>query len=153
MKRCGRCGETRPLTEFNRNSATRDGFQASCQTCMRQYQAQHYRQNRERHIARVRLDNLRRKTVAITELETYLKTHACVDCGTSDLRVLEFDHREGEVKSAGISAMVGSGLPWDRILLEIEKCDVRCANCHRIMTITRGGHYRYAWVLDEPEGA
>ena len=63
-KRCGHCGETKPLTDFNRNSATRDGFQASCKVCMRAYQAAHYGRNRDRHIARVRQDNVRRKAGA-----------------------------------------------------------------------------------------
>ena len=46
--------------------------------------------------------------------------------------------------------MVGMGLPWDRILQEIAKCDVRCANCHRIMTAARGGHFRQAWSSGPP---
>ena len=144
-KRCARCGETRPVAEFNRNSVTRDGLQASCRTCMRTYQAAHYAKNRERHIARVRQDNVRRKAAVAAELETYLRAHPCVDCGTTDVRVLELDHRQGETKLANVSAMVGMGLPWDRVLEEIAKCDVRCANCHRIMTMIRGGHFRQAW--------
>ncbi|MBB3325950.1 hypothetical protein [Microlunatus antarcticus] len=112
---------------------------------MRAYQAAHYGRNRSRHIARVREDNLRRKTVAAEGLETYLRAHPCVDCGTTDVRVLEFDHRPDEAKSANVSAMVGMGLPWGRILVEIAKCDVRCANCHRIATMTRGGHFRWGW--------
>jgi hypothetical protein len=144
-KRCARCGETRDLAEFNRNSARRDGFQAFCQRCMQAYQAAHYEKNQKRHIARVRQDNVRRKAAVAAELETFLRAHPCVGCGTTDIRVLEFDHRPEELKSANVSAMVGMGLPWDRILQEIAKCDVRCANCHRIKTITRGGHFRQAW--------
>jgi hypothetical protein len=147
-KRCARCGETRPVSDFNRNRTTRDGLQASCQTCMRAYQAAHYANHRERHIARVRQDNARRKAAAAAELQAYLRTHPCVGCGTTDVRVLEFDHRQGEAKRANVSAMVGMGLPWERVLQEIAKCDVRCANCHRIMTITRGGHFRGAWSPD-----
>ncbi|GAA3569672.1 hypothetical protein GCM10022197_27500 [Microlunatus spumicola] len=117
----------------------------ACRVCMRAYQAAHHEKNRERHIARVRLDNVRRKRAAAVELETYLRAHPCVGCGTTDVRVLELDHREDETKSANVSAMVGAGLPWARIEREIAKCDVRCANCHRVMTMARGGHFRHAW--------
>jgi hypothetical protein len=146
-KRRGHCGDTKSLTEFNRNGSTRDGLQAVCQTCMRAYQAAHYDRNRKRHIERVRQDNTRRKALAAAELESYLRAHPCIECGTEDVRVLELDHREGELKSANVSAMVGTGLPWSRILGEIAKCDVRCANCHRIMTMTRGGHFRQSWSV------
>lgn len=145
MKRCSHCDELRAATEFSRNSSTADGLQKCFQRCMRAYQAAHYAKNREQHIARVRQDNLRRKRAAAAELEAYLRTHPCVDCATTDVRVLEFDHRPGEPKVANVSAMVGMGLPWGRILLEIGKCDVRCANCHRIATTSRGGHLRHAW--------
>ncbi|MGI3785454.1 MAG: hypothetical protein ACRYG2_32285 [Janthinobacterium lividum] len=61
-------------------------------------------------------------------------------------RVLQFDHHPDEQKPADVSAMVGTGLPWDRILQEIATCDVRCANCHRIVTAVRGGHFRHPWA-------
>ena len=112
---------------------------------MRADQAAHHGKNREHHIARVRQDNLRRKADAASHLEAYLRTHPCIWCGTTDIRVLEFDHRPDEPKRANVSAMVGMGLPWNRILEEIAKCDVRCANCHRIMTASRGGHFRQSW--------
>ena len=148
-ERCGRCGETKPLAEFNRNATTRDGFQSSCRRCMTAYQAAHYRRHREQHIARVREDNARRKATAAAALQAYLRSHPCVDCGTADLRVLEFDHRDAAGKTANLSAMVGMGLAWSRILEEIAKCDVRCANCHRIVTMTRGGHYRGSWHVGD----
>jgi hypothetical protein len=61
----------------------------------------------------------------------YLLRHPCVDCGEVDTRVLEFDHVRGR-KSAAISFLVRIGYPWQRIVKEIAKCEVRCANCHRL---------------------
>ena len=58
----------------------------------------------------------------------YLAEHPCVDCGNTDLRVLEFDHEEK--KSFNIGR--GNSQTLKRVKEEIEKCKVRCANCHKI---------------------
>lgn len=60
----------------------------------------------------------------------YFSTHPCVDCGEADPIVLEFDHRFGENKLFEIGAL-SRNKGWKAILLEVSKCDVRCANCHR----------------------
>jgi hypothetical protein len=49
---------------------------------------------------------------------------------------LDFDHVRGE-KLYNVAKMA-AGYSWAKILVEIEKCDVVCANCHRIRThVTR----------------
>jgi hypothetical protein len=55
----------------------------------------------------------------------------CDRCGSRDPRVLEFHHRNPSAKEA----TVGDLIRWCRreeIRAEIAKCDVLCANCHRI---------------------
>lgn len=65
-----------------------------------------------------------------------LKTAPCQDCGNKFPPVcMDFDHRPGEVKLFGISAAVRYS--WDVILAEMAKCDLVCANCHRIRTEER----------------
>lgn len=76
-------------------------------------------------------------------MAAYLAEHPCVDCGESDVRCLDFDHVRGE-KSRNISAMLSRAVAWEKVLVEIAKCDVRCANCHRRQTTQRGGHWRQA---------
>jgi hypothetical protein len=69
-------------------------------------------------------------------VDEYLKTHHCVDCGNSDARVLEFDHVRGR-KETNVSNIIRNGWKLERLISEIEKCEVRCCNCHRIITIER----------------
>lgn len=69
-----------------------------------------------------------------------IKTQSgCVDCGYNNLKypgTLEFDHVRGEKKfSIGEAATLA--VPLERIMEEIEKCEVVCAICHRIRTIDR----------------
>ena len=64
---------------------------------------------------------------------------ACLDCQQFyHWMVMEFDHRPGEVKLGEISQM----LQWSaaKVLAEIAKCDLVCANCHRLRTARRLGH-------------
>lgn len=64
-----------------------------------------------------------------------LKNAPCADCGFQFASVaMDFDHVHG-VKTAGIAQM-GS---WSRekVLTEIAKCELVCANCHRTRTHTR----------------
>jgi hypothetical protein len=63
---------------------------------------------------------------------SYLEAAGCVDCGLTDLRVLDFDH-EGE-KQASVVVMARHGCSLKRLIAEIEQCEVRCANCHRRRT-------------------
>lgn len=74
-------------------------------------------------------------------MRDWLDNHPCVDCGYVDWRALEFDHVRG-VKRSDVTTMVQNGLSWKTIQEEIDKCDVRCANCHRIRTFV--GTYRGA---------
>lgn len=72
----------------------------------------------------------RKRQIAVLE---YLDAHPCVDCGEKDVRCLEFDHVRGE-KEREISLAILYGWSIPRIMAEISKCDVRCANCHKKRT-------------------
>lgn len=61
----------------------------------------------------------------------------CMDCGNKFLTCcMEFDHRPGEVKEFELSS--GGHYPLVRVEKEASKCDLVCANCHRIRTRNRG---------------
>ena len=72
----------------------------------------------------------------------YLTVHPCVDCGMTDVRVLEFDHVSGE-KRANITRLLAQAIPWTGIEAEIARCEVRCANCHRLKTYERSESWRH----------
>jgi hypothetical protein len=60
----------------------------------------------------------------------------CMDCGYRVSAVaLDFDHRDSTTKSFTVGKACNR--LWERVLIEIDKCDVVCANCHRIRTADR----------------
>lgn len=61
----------------------------------------------------------------------------CADCGqTFDPIAMDFDHVRGE-KNDNVGSMVARGVALDRIQAEIDKCELVCANCHRVRTADR----------------
>lgn len=61
------------------------------------------------------------------------KNVPCHDCGQRyPLYIMEFDHRDPTRKLFSLSQ--ANGYKRDRVLTEIQKCDVVCANCHRERT-------------------
>src|SRR5215471_17905592 len=105
----------KPLTEFNRSGGSRDGLHTYCRAC----QSEHYKSREDVHVANVyRTKRLRAETVQAYVVQ-YLLTHPCIDCGEGDPVVLEFDHRGDKV--ASVSQMISDGLPFARIVAEMDK--------------------------------
>lgn len=66
---------------------------------------------------------------------SYLELHPCVDCGCSDLCVLDFDHVGW--KTGNVLTLARNSVGLARLKREISQCEVRCANCHRRRTVER----------------
>lgn len=112
--------------------------------------AEKTRRYRERHPDRIKVQRERgreqknrkareRQASRFRFLAALKLTAGCIDCGyRKDPARLHFDHRDGTVKEFNIA--VGWGASWERLLAEIEKCEVRCNPCHeRRHGLKRGG--------------
>lgn len=53
-------------------------------------------------------------------------------------------------KLADIATLVSGGHKWSRIIAEIEKCEIRCCNCHRIKTLKDCNSYRFRMYFIGP---
>ena len=144
QKRCSGCQNFLDLSHFNRNRTARDGRQAYCRSC---FAAWHQR-NKAIHNAQIHARNKRVQKRMQDQLLEYLRVHPCVDCGEEDVLVLEFDHLRD--KTANIAYLIRCG-SWDRVVDEIAKCEVVCANCHRRRTLRRAGAYRYLASFEPDE--
>lgn len=63
------------------------------------------------------------------------------DCGNSDRRVLEFHHSKERRANRMTVAALFSG-SWSRLQKELDKCELLCANCHKIKTLQQEKHIR-----------
>lgn len=55
----------------------------------------------------------------------------CEICEEDHIACLEFHHLNPKSKEINISKVICSGWSKEKILAEMEKCKVYCANCHR----------------------
>jgi hypothetical protein len=69
------------------------------------------------------------------KLSDIKEASGCIDCGANNHIILDFDHIRD--KKYNVSRMIHDGFSWAAIKKEIEKCEVVCANCHRIRTHNR----------------
>lgn len=75
-------------------------------------------------------------------VNAYLNDHPCTMCGNTDIRVLQFHHRDPQQKRHNVRGMVSRGMFVADIMEEIERTEVLCANCHIIH------HYNERWQKD-----
>lgn len=144
-KRCSHCLKIKPLTEFNWKVI---GVKRSshCKECSRAYIRDHYAKNKEYYLSKARKRNIKIKSEAIKYIGSYLLTHPCVDCGEKNILVLEFDHRDKHSKIGDINTIITNGGSLRKIIEEISKCDIRCANCHRKKTALENDSWKLTYV-------
>lgn len=128
-KKCIDCGR-----EFTQNSKNQRRHCGRChyQKYQKEYQKKYIQRPEVKENIRKRTNEVsRQRRLLVREIK---EERGCIDCGIKDWRVLDFDHVRGEKKD--ILAYIGHRrYSITTIMEEIDKCEVRCANCHRIKTI------------------
>jgi hypothetical protein len=96
-----------------------------------------YPQNKAKHIALVNANRDRIREDLYAAINRIKESKPCMDCFRKFPAVcMDFDHVRG-IKRDAIATMINNGLSLKSIMAEIEKCEVVCANCHRIRTDSR----------------
>jgi hypothetical protein len=137
-KTCRTCAQTKSVSEFYKNKNTSDGYLNWCKPCT---------------IARYKTGVTERRNKLLAYIQAIKLERGCTDCGYNDHpSALEFDHLPGFVKEHRIATMSG-GPTKAKIDAEIAKCEVVCANCHRIRTANRLAERDVARQTLAPRGA
>lgn len=146
----GPCGEVLPRSAFRpRVKAEPDGYiEPVCRTCQNpdgKKAGQPWKGGRpaarvryqERHGPRLNAERGVQRGTVREEVNAIKLASGCMDCGyNAHPAALDFDHVRGD-KSHDISRMVTQGKTLASVKREIAKCEVVCANCHRIRTAVR----------------
>jgi hypothetical protein len=139
---CGICKKDKNELFFSFKNKIKGKRHTTCKECHRVNSNNHYKRNKSECIARVRARNKRVIDDNKLLILDYLKGKCCVDCGEADPIVLEFDHINPATKIDNVSNISRMGSSAKKIIAEIEKCEIRCANCHRRKTAKQLGWYR-----------
>jgi hypothetical protein len=135
-KLCCKCHEDLPLGRFKTHVNRKDGLQGQCINCQKQYRREHYLANRQKYINKAAKRN---KEVRKWWVE-YKSNLKCTQCPEDHPAVLQFHHTDPSTKDDIISRLATGGSK-DRLLQELRKCIVLCANCHfKLHYETRGMH-------------
>lgn len=78
-----------------------------------------------------RTEAVQRRRLKIKLMAVEYKGGKCNKCGYDKcIDVLEFHHKDSTQKDFAISSK-GITRSWGKIKIELDKCDLLCANCHR----------------------
>jgi hypothetical protein len=116
MKKCRYCHKSYPESDFGVAKTTKEKVyrRQKCRYCYR----------KTKNILKAN----RRQIIDQTK-----SSKGCIRCGITDSRVLEFHHKGDSPKSFNIADYYYTQYSADKLIEEIAKCDVICANCHRIL--------------------
>ena len=125
MKECRKCKETKSFDEFHQNTRNKKtGLSAWCKVCQKQNKKEHYQANRDQYIQ----NGLKGREWFLE----YKKGLKCERCGFSHPAALDFHHIDPSTKSFRMSDINPCMKNREKMFEEIKKCEVLCANCHRI---------------------
>lgn len=97
----------------------------------KQYHRHYNRENYQRNCESFKAQVAARKQVLRNWVWQIKCKLSCAICGESHPAVLDFHHTDPSAKTISVYKAVARGWGQDRILAEIEKCEVLCSNCHR----------------------
>ena len=130
MKTCSQCRAEKAEDQFSKHGHRNS---AACKGCKRRYEREHYVRNKQYY-----RDRNKRSLARSMAILLEAKNKPCTDCGVVyPACVMEFDHLS--TKRYNVAQAVRMTAP--RLLMrEIAKCELVCANCHRMRTCRRSFH-------------
>lgn len=146
-KKCSRCEQTKPITEFHRDNSMKVGYKSWCKQCVKEeyqiHREKRYETTKRWKVANKDKCNTYDKTAKGRKYEFVesLKT-PCVKCGEDRTYVIEFHHIDPSTKLFNIAKSTRNN---NSLLEESKKCVCLCANCHKEF------HYLYGMHPDKPK--
>lgn len=128
MRVCGTCKVYKEEDEFNKKG---NGYQSQCRSCQRAWYKNYY-DTVPKERQRILKKNKETKQQIREKIKKIKEETPCADCGQHfPYFVMDFDHQRDKEFNIANNVYAKS---WETIEKEIAKCELVCANCHRIRT-------------------
>ena len=101
-----------------------------CPEKRRQYKQEHHQRTKKKK--RKQQNQLKDKRQHLVLEEMQRRGGKCAKCGFSDIRALDWHHLDPNDKVNSVSEMIRNRVSMDKLQAEVDKCELICANCHRI---------------------
>ena len=136
-KKCTDCKIKKSIKDFSiRTSKRWTGYNAKCKRCLADYALNYLKNNPEKKKLRklYQLNSRKKYNNYLKEI----KNKPCLDCKKKyPYYVMDFDHLNPKEKIGNIRVLANKMIPMAKLEKEISKCELVCANCHRIRTFRR----------------
>lgn len=125
MKKCTKCGIEKCFSEFCKKTASKDGYQPACKSCMNKAYTKCRKQDQERYqqVAKERY------SANVIRMREWKSARGCRLCSETFAQCLDLHHLDPTVKD--FNPCEAYCMSWDSFIKEAAKCVVLCANCHR----------------------
>lgn len=139
MKTCSKCEITQSLDSFSKRNSKKNTYQSWCKKCLRSHNRKTYQTKPDRR-NQVKANTAKYRAEVEDFLFSFLSKNPCTHCGENRILALEFDHLFN--KDFNIAESIYRGMSLARVKKEVNKCQVLCANCHRIKTALDIGNWK-----------
>lgn len=120
MKQCKNCNVNKNLSEYHSSKTTKDGYETECKLCRKERNKQNYLcSTKEQRFKMVKYRNV---------YMDYIKNSGCSLCSETSKVCYDLHHKNPKDKKYAISRIQNLS---KRLIEEISKCIILCANCHR----------------------
>src|SRR5688572_28830651 len=109
---CWRCKTEKPQDDFPWKNKAKGKRHNDCRECKSVYQREWHAKNAVKRQAQIGAWNKANRLSKREKILTYLESHPCVDCGETDVVVLDFDHRDRSSKVDCVSRLVHQNQSW-----------------------------------------
>ena len=140
---CSKCNIEKPSSEFHKRADRPSGLQPHCKECERKrnleridslkdYSKKSYMINKDK----VCIKSAKTGKEKLEKIQKIKSETPCKDCGQKfHYSQMDFDHLDDTQKSFELNQ--ARWRKWEEIEKEINKCELVCANCHRLRTFNR----------------
>lgn len=131
---CTKCKIEKSIDDFYKRPKVKSGLCSHCKQCCNTNSK--YKYNEQWVDRRSKIDEYHYKSINFrrSQIDIFKAQNGCCYCGYNEHPIaLDFHHLIGEDKDRTISNAINRKWNIERLILEIQKCSILCAICHRLL--------------------